>query len=54
MTMLDPTESIRRQRLDEINAELGSREALEAERLGESDDWINHHSIAVLWSDELD
>lgn len=29
--MLDPTESIRRQRLAEINAEPGSREALEAE-----------------------
>lgn len=29
--MTDPTESIRRQRLAEINAEPGSREALEAE-----------------------
>lgn len=29
--MTDPTESIRRQRLTEINAEPGSREALEAE-----------------------
>jgi hypothetical protein len=30
-TMADPTESIRRQRLAVINAEPGSREALEAE-----------------------
>ncbi len=29
--MTDPTETIRRQRLAEINAEPGSREALEAE-----------------------
>jgi hypothetical protein len=29
--MGDPTESIRRERLNEINAEPGSREALEAE-----------------------
>jgi hypothetical protein len=29
--MTDPTESIRRQRVAEINAEPGSREALEAE-----------------------
>ena len=29
--MTDPTEAIRRQRLAEINAEPGSREALEAE-----------------------
>lgn len=29
--MADPTENIRRQRLAEINAEPGSREALEAE-----------------------
>ena len=29
--MLDPTESIRRERLAEINAEPGSREALEAQ-----------------------
>ena len=31
MTMSDPTEAIRRERLAEINAEPGSREALEAE-----------------------
>ena len=29
--MIDPTEAIRRERLAEINAEPGSREALEAE-----------------------
>ena len=31
MEMSDPTEAIRRERLAEINAEPGSREALEAE-----------------------
>jgi hypothetical protein len=31
MTMSDPTEAIRRERLAEINAEPGSREALEAQ-----------------------
>ena len=31
MTMSDPTEAIRREGLAEINAEPGSREALEAE-----------------------
>jgi hypothetical protein len=31
MKMIDPTEAIRRERLAEINAEPGSREALEAE-----------------------
>jgi len=29
--MSDPTEAARRQRLSEINAQLGSREAIEAE-----------------------
>lgn len=28
--------------------------SVEAEGIGESDGWINHHPIAVLWSDKLD
>ena len=28
--------------------------AEEARRLGESDEWISHHPIVVLWADKLD
>lgn len=45
--MTDPTESIRRQRLAEINAEPGSREALEAEhgRVWDSDQLADEFQV---------